>query len=66
MITTKLGKSQGLDALDYRLMPEHSRRDINADCQPAGYRWILDHGPTGPAPVHELFVAGIRPAVVWR
>ena len=59
VITTKLAQVTGASilALDYRLMPEHSRRDINADCQ-TGYRWILDHGPTGPAPVRELFVAG--------
>ncbi|KAB2933080.1 MAG: alpha/beta hydrolase [Candidatus Contendobacter sp.] len=59
MITTRLARVAGAAvlALDYRLMPEHSRRDMIADCQ-AGYRWILDHGPDGPAPVRELFVAG--------
>ena len=59
MITTRLARATGAAvlALDYRLMPEHSRRDMIADCQ-AGYRWILDHGPNGPAPVGELFVAG--------
>ena len=59
VITTQLARvtSASVLALDYRLMPEHSRREITADCQ-AGYRWILDHGPNGPAPVRELFVAG--------
>jgi acetyl esterase/lipase len=59
MITTRLARATGAAvlALDYRLMPEHTRRDMIADCQ-AGYRWILDHGPDGPAPVRELFVAG--------
>lgn len=59
MITTRLARVAGAAvlALDYRLMPEHSRRDMIADCQ-AGYRWILDHGPDGPGPVRELFVAG--------
>ncbi|MGB5062281.1 MAG: alpha/beta hydrolase [Candidatus Competibacter sp.] len=59
VITTKLAQVTGavVLVLDYRLMPEHSRRDITADCQ-AGYRWILDHGPAGPAPVRELFMAG--------
>ncbi len=58
-ITTRLAQvtAAAVLALDYRLMPEHSRRDIIADCQ-MGYRWVLDHGPTGPAPVRELFVAG--------
>jgi acetyl esterase/lipase len=44
-------------ALDYRLMPEHKRRELIADCQ-TGYRWILDQGPEGAAPVGEFFVAG--------
>jgi acetyl esterase/lipase len=59
MITTRLARVAGAAvlALDYRLMPEHSRRDMIADCQ-AGYRWILDHGPDGPEPVRELFLAG--------
>lgn len=58
-ITTRLAQVTGAAvlALDYRLMPEHSRRDITADCQ-TGYRWILDHGPAGPAPAREWFVAG--------
>ena len=59
LITTRLAQVTGAAvlALDYRLRPEHSRRDMIADCQ-TGYRWILDHGPDGPAPVRELFVAG--------
>ena len=59
MITTRLARITGAAvlALDYRLMPEDSRRNMIADCQ-TGYRWILDHGPDGPAPVRELFVAG--------
>ena len=59
MITTRLARVTGAAvlALDYRLMPEHSRRDMIADCQ-TGYRWILDHSPDGPAPIRELFVAG--------
>jgi acetyl esterase/lipase len=59
VITTELARVTGAAvlALDYRLMPEHSRRDLIADSQ-AGYRWILDHSPAGSAPVRELFVAG--------
>lgn len=44
-------------AVDYRLMPENRRADGIADCR-AAYRWILDHGPDGPAPLSALVVAG--------
>lgn len=59
VITAELARVTGTSvlALDYRLMPEHARRDLIADSQ-AGYRWILEHGPDGAAPVRELFVAG--------
>ena len=59
VITAELARITGAAvlALDYRLMPEHLRRDLIADSQ-TGYRWIVDHGPTGPAPVRELFIAG--------
>lgn len=59
VITTQLARVTGAAvlALDYRLMPEHTRRELIADCQ-TGYRWILEHGPDGPAPVRELFLAG--------
>jgi monoterpene epsilon-lactone hydrolase len=44
--------------IDYRLMPEHRRRDGIEDCQNA-YRWILDNGPDGEkGPPTALFVAG--------
>ncbi|MCP5158353.1 MAG: alpha/beta hydrolase [Gammaproteobacteria bacterium] len=58
-ITTQLARVTGAAvlALDYRLMPEHSRQELIKDCQ-AGYRWILDHGPNEPASARELFVAG--------
>lgn len=59
VVTTKLAQITGASvlALDYRLSPEHSRRELITDCQ-TGYRWVLDHGPEGSAPVRELFVAG--------
>lgn len=59
VITTQLARVTGAAvlALDYRLLPEHSRRELIADCQ-TGYRWILEHGPDRPAPVRELFLAG--------
>ena len=44
-------------AIDYRLLPEHSRLDCVEDCDTA-YRWILDNGPQAVAPVKTLFVAG--------
>lgn len=44
-------------AIDYRLMPEHPRMAGIEDCRTA-YRWILDHGPTGPGPASAIFVAG--------
>lgn len=44
-------------AVDYRLMPEHRRRDGIADCQRA-CRWILDNGPDGPGRPDRLYVSG--------
>lgn len=44
-------------AIDYRLMPEHPRLAGIEDCRNA-YRWLLDHGPGGPAPATAIFVAG--------
>ncbi len=44
-------------AVDYRLMPEHPRRAGIEDCRNA-YRWMLAHGPDGPAPARTVFVAG--------
>ncbi len=38
-------------------MPEHSRQAAIDDCRGA-YRWILDHGPDGPEPARDVFVAG--------
>lgn len=58
-ITTEVARVTGAAvlAIDYRLMPEHTRRELIEDCQTA-YRWILDHGPQGAAPAQELFIAG--------
>lgn len=44
-------------AVDYRLMPEHRRRDGIADCQ-AAYRWILENGPDGSGPARRLYLGG--------
>lgn len=59
VITTHLARVTGASvlALDYRLMPEHTRREMIADCQTA-YRWLLAQGPAGAAPTRELWIAG--------
>jgi len=44
-------------AVDYRLMPEHSRQDITDDGQ-AAYDWILDNGPHGPRKAQRIVVGG--------
>ena len=44
-------------AIDYRLMPEHSRRAGIEDCRNS-YRWILENGPDGATPLEALMVAG--------
>jgi len=44
-------------AVDYRLMPEHSRMAGIEDCRSA-YRWLLEHGPDGPARARAVFVTG--------
>ncbi len=58
-ITTKFSEMTGgaVLAIDYRLMPEHTRMDGIVDCR-AAYRWLLDHGPDRNAPASAVFVAG--------
>ncbi|MFT4825327.1 MAG: monoterpene epsilon-lactone hydrolase [Halioglobus sp.] len=58
-ITNRLSKvaDAAVFSLDYRLLPEHRRRDGIADCQQA-YRWILANGPEGPEDLDFLAVAG--------
>ena len=58
-VTTRIAAMTGgaVLAVDYRLMPEHKRRAGIDDCV-ASYRWMLDHGPTGPAPAESVVVAG--------
>ncbi|TXS92830.1 alpha/beta hydrolase [Parahaliea maris] len=58
-ITDALSRLSGcaVFSLDYRLMPENSRRDGIEDCQQA-WRWLLHNGPEGPAPARFMAVAG--------
>ncbi len=58
-ITSRFSEVSGAAvlAIDYRLMPEHSRMAGIEDCRTA-YRWILDNGPAGPGPADRVYVAG--------
>ncbi|PHR57005.1 MAG: alpha/beta hydrolase [Robiginitomaculum sp.] len=58
-ITSKLSKLTGASvcAINYRLMPENPRLAGIEDCITA-YKWILDNGPNGAAPVEKLCVSG--------
>lgn len=44
-------------AIDYRLMPENSRKAGIQDCRTA-YRWIVENGPDGPQAAERVFVGG--------
>ncbi len=44
-------------SVDYRLMPEHQRKDGIEDCRSA-YRWILENGPDGSQPLSHLVISG--------
>ncbi len=58
-ITGALARRTGASvlAIDYRLMPEHTRIDGVHDCQTA-YGWIVANGPDGAGEAKNLFVAG--------
>ena len=58
-ITTRFSEITGgaVLAIDYRLMPEHSRMAGIEDCR-SSYRWLLDNGPAGAAPANAVYVAG--------
>ncbi len=44
-------------AIDYRLMPEHSRMAGIEDCRVA-YQWLLNNGPEGSGAPGRVYVAG--------
>lgn len=44
-------------AIDYRLMPEHSRLAGVQDCQKA-YEWMMRNGPDGQSEPSRVYVAG--------
>lgn len=58
-ITSQFARRTGacVLAIDYRLMPEHRRRDGIDDCRSA-YRWILENGPQGSQAVQHLVISG--------
>jgi epsilon-lactone hydrolase len=58
-LTTRLAELTGgvVLAIDYRLMPEHSRGAGIEDCRRA-YRWLLANGPGGTAAASKVWIAG--------
>lgn len=58
-LTYELSRRAGVAvlAIDYRMQPEHKIIACHEDARIA-YRWILDHGPDGSAPIESLYIAG--------
>ena len=58
-ITAALAKKTGaaVFALNYRLMPEHSRMSGVIDCRTA-YDWVLENGPDGPFIAKTIAIGG--------
>ena len=59
VITSKLSEitNSSVLAIDYRLMPEYSRRDCVEDCNTA-YQWMLNNGSQGAKQATNILVAG--------
>ncbi len=58
-LTYNIAKRTGcaVFAANYRLMPENPRQATIDDSR-AAYKWVLDNGPDGPAPVEAIGVSG--------
>jgi epsilon-lactone hydrolase len=58
-ITDRLARLTGaaVFSLDYRLIPEHRRREGIEDCRNA-WRWLLVNGPEGPEALDYGMIAG--------
>jgi len=58
-ITDRLARLTGaaVFSLDYRLIPEHRRREGIEDCRNA-WRWLLVNGPLGPEALDHGMIAG--------
>lgn len=59
VVTSKLSEitNSSVLSIDYRLMPEFSRRDAVADCSTA-YQWLVNNGPQGVGTAANMLVAG--------
>ena len=59
MMTAEISRRCGVSvlAIDYRLMPEHTRMDSVSDSQ-AGLQWMIGNGPAGPGRAREIYVSG--------
>lgn len=59
VITSKLSEitQSAVLAINYRLMPEHTRMAGVKDCRTA-YSWLIDNGPAGESQASTVFVAG--------
>lgn len=58
-ITAKLAEltKASICAINYRLAPEHKRKDAIADCR-AAYLWLMENGPSGNAPIKSMAIGG--------
>lgn len=59
VMTSKLSEITNCSvlAIDYRLIPEHSRRDSADDCR-SSYEWMIENGSQGSGQASTLLVAG--------